>query len=376
MTADCAIPATPEEVTDGWLTSRLRESGAIKNARVTAHTTQLIEPQGAAGIVARLELDYDRAEPKAPRSIVAKFASPHGPIRALLHAMGGYAREIEFYRRFGDDPGISTPHCFHAAIDPASGVFALLLEDMSNCRVSDGMTSLLEDVEVAVRQLAPFHAKWWDHPRLREDFLRYPGSAADTAFMAQARGALAAALPAAKQRFGADLPQPLVALAERLLANFGVLTGARQGGMFEGVTLVHGDFHPGQIFYPSERGGRFAVFDWQTVSAGSGGDDLARIIVTGLTTEQREAHDERLVALYHALLVEHGVSGYDIEQCRLAFRLGLLTTVIINIIAGASIAPEFIEEYDGPDDVNVVEALFGRLAAAVEAHDVLGAVPA
>jgi hypothetical protein len=377
MTAHCAIPASPDEVTDGWLTSRLREGGALGRARVKAHTTSLLELQGAAGVVARLELEYDRSEPQAPRSLVAKFASPHAPIRALLHAMGGYAREVEFYRRFGDDPGISTPHCFHGDIDPASGIFVLLLEDLSDSRMSDGMTSSLEDVEVAVRQLAPFHAKWWNHPRLRElEFLRYPGSAADTAFMVQARGALAAALPVAKQRFGSDLPAPLVALCERLLANFGVLTDARQSGIFEGVTLVHGDFHPGQIFYPSERGGRFAVFDWQTASAGSGGDDLARIIVTGLTAEQRAAHDERLIALYHALLLEHGVTGFGIEQCRMAFRLGLLTTVVINVIAGASIAPEFVEEYVGPADVNVVEALFGRLAAAVEAHDVLDAVPA
>jgi hypothetical protein len=375
MTGD-SIPASPDQLTDAWLTSRLRADGAVERARVTRHTTELLELQGAAAVVARIALDYDLAEPGAPPSLVAKFASPHEPIRALMRMMGGYAHEVEFYRHFGDDPGIPTPHCFHADIDPDSGVFVLLLEDMSDSRTSDAHIPSVEDIEAAVRYLAPFHAKWWNHRRLRElDFLHYPGSPAHEAFMAQARGALAAALPAARERFGSSLPPALVTVAEQLLANFDALWDLRQQGLRDGVTIVHGDFHPGQIFFPSDRGGRFAVFDWQTVSAGSGGDDLARIIATGLTAEQQAADDARLIALYHSILVEHGVTDYDIERCRLDFRAGLLTTVVINIIAGASIAPEFIEEYAGPAEIDMVEAMFGRLAAAVESHDVLGVVP-
>jgi hypothetical protein len=368
------IPASPEQVTDEWLTSTLREDGAVARASVTAHTTELVEMQGAAAVVARLELDYDLVEVGAPRSLVAKFASPHEPIRALIHALGGYVREVEFYRQFGADPGIPTPRCFHADIDLASGVFVLLLEDMSDSRVADGATPSVEDVEVAVRHLAPFHAKWWNHRRLRDlEFLRYPGSPADEVFMAQARGAIAAALPAASERFGSEFPTTLVTVIERVLANFDALLETRKQDQGS-ATLVHGDFHPGQIFFPSERGGRFAVFDWQTVSTGSGGDDLARIIVTGLSTEQREVSDGRLIELYHSLLVEHGVTGYDIEHCREGFRLGLLMSVIINVIAGVNIDPAFIEEYEASTGVSVTEGLFGRLAAAVEAHDVLEVV--
>ncbi|OGO50773.1 MAG: hypothetical protein A2148_03530 [Chloroflexi bacterium RBG_16_68_14] len=293
-----------------------------------------------------------------------------------MHGLGGYVREVEFYRQFGADPGIPTPRCFHADIDPASGVFVLLLEDMSDSRLPEGATASVEDVEVAVRHLAPFHAKWWNHQRLRDlEFLRYPGGAADQVFMAQARGALAAALPAAIERFGSELPTVLVTAAERLLANFDTLMETRKQQYQHGMTLVHGDYHPGQVFFESERGGRFAVFDWQTVSTGSGGDDLARIMVTGLSTEQREVSEGRLIELYHSLLVEHGVTGYDIEHCREGFRLGLLRSMGINIIAAVSIDPALIEEFEASGEVSMTEVLFGRLAAAVEAHDVLDIVP-
>ena len=369
------IPATPEQVTDEWLSSVLRESGSVAQASVIAHTTELVELQGAAAVVARLELEYDAVAEAAPRSVVAKFTSPHEPIRALMHGFGGYMREVEFYRQFGSDPGISTPRCYHADIDPNSGVFVLLLEDMRDCRISDLTAPSIEDVEVAVRHLAPFHAKWWNAPRLRElEFLRYPGSPANKIFMAQARGAFAMALPAAKEQFGSGFPTELVTVAEHLLASFDVVLEERQQDRGT-TTLVHGDYHPQQIFYESERGGRFAVFDWQTVGAGNGGDDLARIIVTGLNIDQREAADGRLIALYHSLLVEHGVTGYDIEHCREDFRLGLLTSLVINTIAGPNIDRALIEEAEAAG-VFPAEVLFVRLAAAVEAHDVHAILPA
>jgi hypothetical protein len=370
------IPERPEEATDEWLTSVLRGGGALERASVTAHTTELVEDQGAASVIVRMELQYDRSETGAPRSLVGKFAPTHEPIRALMHGLGGYAREVEFYRHFGADPGIPTPRCYHADIDPASGVFVLLFEDMSDCRRADGASPSLEDAELVVRHLAPFHAKWWNHPRLRElEFLRYPGSPADEAYIAMGRGAFAVALPAVRERFGGEFPATLATAAELLLANFDAVIDMRQRELQDSVTLLHGDCHPGNIFFPSERGGRFAVFDWQTVSAGTGGDDLARFMVSGLTAEQREASGERLIELYHTLLVEHGVTGYDIERCRQGFGMGLVMSTVMNIVAVANIEPAQMEEIETSAGVTGTEMFFDRLAAAIEAHNVLDAIP-
>jgi len=369
------IPESPEQVTDEWLTSALREHGGVQRASVTAHTTELVEMQGAAAVVARFGLGYDVMEAGAPRSVVAKFASPHAPIRALMHGFGGYVREVEFYRQFGADPGIPMPHCFHADIDPASGVFVLVLEDMSRSRIVDGIIPSVEDTEVAVRHLAPFHAKWWNHPRLRElEFLHYPGSPADAAFMALGRGALGAALPVVKAQLGSALPATIVAVAEGLLAKFDALMENRLRLIQDGATLVHGDYHLGQLFFESEQGGRFAVFDWQTVSAGNGGDDLARIIATDLTAEQQGAFGERLIELYRSLLVEHGVAGFTGEQCQERFRMGLVISAAINIIAWPSIDPALIAEAEAATGRSPAEPMFGWLAAAIERYDVLDAL--
>jgi aminoglycoside phosphotransferase (APT) family kinase protein len=154
-----------------------------------------------------------------------------------------------------------------------------------------------------------------------------------------------------------------------MLDGFDALIERRLSETTGAVTLVHGDFHPGQLFFPSARGGRFAVFDWQTVSAGNGGDDLARIIVSALDPDRRRLHDRRLIALYHALLVEHGVGDFDLERCHRGFQLGLVTTAIINIIAAANIDPAFLDASDQP--LSMPEAMFGWVADAAEAHDVM-----
>ncbi|TAK65853.1 MAG: DUF1679 domain-containing protein, partial [Dehalococcoidia bacterium] len=186
---------------------------------------------------------------------------------------------------------------------------------------------------------------------------------------------LTGALPAAKARFGSDLPPTLVVVAQRLLDNFDGLMALRRQRSGDSVTLVHGDFHPGQISYPSERGGRFAVFDWQTVSAGGGGDDLARIMSTGLTPEQRRACEGQLIELYRSLLLEHGVTDYDDARCLDDFRSGLVTTAAINIIASVSIDPAFIAEFEATSEFTVADAMFGWLAAAIEDHGVLDSWP-
>jgi hypothetical protein len=365
-----SIPAGPELLTDAWLTRALRDSGALDGGRVVAHASCPLDVQGAAAVVTRLTLDYDRPAPAAPATLVAKFASPYEPIRALLHQIGGYAREVEFYRNFGADPGIPVPRCHYAGIEPASGVFCLLLEDMSAARVLEGSLPSEEDVELAVRHLAPFHAKWWSHPRLRTlEFLHPPGSATDAAFMAQGRAALAMSLPQVRQRFPGALPPIVDALAERFIADFDTLLTMRRDLTGDALTLVHGDFHPGQIFFPSSSGGRFAVFDWQTVSAGNGADDLARIITTSMPPETQARCDRRLIELYHSLLVEHGVRDYDLQRCYDAYRQGLVTTAIVNIIASVAIDPERIRDYTTMMGISLTEAMFGWVGAALEAHD-------
>jgi len=371
-----AIPPNAAALSAEWLTESLRRSGTLSAAQVSALSWTPVNKTGATATVVRLALEYDRHEPGAPATLVAKFASPYDPIRTVLHMFGLYRNEVEFYRQLGADPGIPVPRCYFADLDAASGHFVLLLEDMTAARVGDPLELSVDDIELAIQHLAPFHARWWESDRLPTfSFIRYPGSPEFVAYVAQLRGTLERALGAARQKFGAQLPDSLYVVVENILARWEPFLASRSSPL----TLVHRDFHPQQIFFPSAAGGRFAVFDWQTVSLGRGVDDLARIVIMGLTREDRQRHGTRLVERYHAGLRAHGVEDYPLDMCWLHYRVGITSSVMTNIIAAANIDFALFEAEAAKAGVtmaDLIEVLFGRLAAALEAHDVLPLIQA
>jgi hypothetical protein len=369
------IPTSPDQITDCWLSEVLRDGGTLRNATVTGHATEPVRVEVGAATLMRLILDYDVFEDGAPRSMVAKLPSKR-EITSFQVEWAGPLREVRFYQYLGTDPGIPIPRCYHAEIDERSGAFVLLLEDLSDCRVGtlDGQP---DDADLAVRHLAKFHARWWNSERLRDMrwFRRFPDPLAPSVdpTITQLRDLLGSAFLRVVEAFGKRLPQAVGVVAEWLLAGGAErLLNPDDTELHRGaLTLVHGDYHPAQIFFPAEGGGRFAVFDWESVHVANGGQDLARMIVYGLTIEQREDWEDRFVQLYHATLVSHGVIDYELDFCWLDVRRGLLYSVMANLPRASLMTPQMFEE--APADVVdwVVELYFGRLDAALRTHNVL-----
>ena len=368
------FPTDPGELTAEWLTSVLRTGGAIGSSAVTGFTWALVAEQGAAGTVGRASLDFDRLEPGTPSSVVMKFATPHAPIRGLMHRFGLYRAEIEFYRQLSAEAGIPTPRCYFADIDTDSGYFVLVMEDMKESRLGDPLRPAVADVEVALDHIAGFHARWWKHPRLRElDWLFYPEGAAFEARAAGLKFAFSGAVTAVRQRLGTQFPDVLSEACTRILAGWPAFMASR---MPAAPTLVHRDFHLQQLFFPSERGGRFAVYDWQTLTIGCGADDVGRIIAMGLRSADRAAHEQRLIERYHASLLRLGVPDYSAAQCQLDVRLGLTGSLFTNVVAAATIDLSLAAHWEAETGVTLTYAIFDRLANAFEAHDVLALLPA
>jgi hypothetical protein len=345
----------------------------MRSSGVSGFTWSLVAEQGAAGIVGRASLNGDHAGPGVPASVVIKFATPHTPIRSVMHRFGFYRAEVEFYRQLSADAGIPTPHCYYADIDPQTGYFVLMLEDMKDCRPGDPLRPSIPDVEVAVDHIAGFHARWWKHPRLRElDWLVYPEGPAFEARAAGVKQAFSGAVGAVRERLGSAFPEVLSEACDRMLANWPAFMASR---MPLAPTLVHRDFHAQQLFFPSERGGRFAVYDWQTLTIGCGADDVGRIIVMGLRSADRAAHEQALIDRYYRGLLQHGVSDYPAEQCLRDVRLGLTASLSTNIVAAANMDFSVFAQREAATGVTLIYAIFDRLAKAFEAHDVLSLLP-
>lgn len=98
----------------------------------------------------------------------------------------------------------------------------------------------------------------------------------------------------------------------------------------ERFALLHGDYrldnltsHPGT--------GEVRAVDWQTLSLGLPARDLAYLISTGMTPDDRRRHERDLVAAYHRGLPSHGVTGHSLETCWRDYRLAMLQATLVRL---------------------------------------------
>ena len=364
--AKIKIPKRPGEITNDWLTDVQRESGMLKDAVVINHSANpLAIGIGSANIV-QIILDYDYPEDGALSSMIAKFVS----VRKKPHAdkLKDFSdREIKFYQHLDSNSGISIPQCFYAEIDKESGDYLLLMEDMSKCRVGD-LSGRLEDVKVAIENLAKFHANWWNSKELNE----MPWGTLFSSVTGKNKGLFETfvdSLFQIKEIYRNKIPETFRLVADRLQnIEVSIFTD-------DSLTLVHGDYHPGNIFFQSNNEGRFAVFDWEEVHNGCAGQDLVPITTLGLTQEQRELHMNSLVKLYHKTLLENVAIEYSLDQCWDNIRRGLLYSVFCNTIAAARQNRERIEQLDAATLEFVLDIYFGRIDSALRSVDIFRLLP-
>lgn len=320
--ADPGIPASPGALTSEWLTRALRSTGTLSAARVTSCHSELIgEGKGFSGQIARIGLSYDIAEASAPAALIAKFQFPPSDpdIRAAVFHSRMYEREFRFYRDVAQDVALRTPRLYYSALRPETGECLLLLEDLAPAQTLNMLEGCpAEDAALVLRQLATFHAAWWEHPRLGVmDWL--------PVFDAQAENdqrQYAQAWEVFLKKVGDLLPEGLVLLGARLKHH--VVAVKRYLGQ-QPRTFLHGDFHLHNLLFDSTSGARaLTVIDWQACCRGRATRDLAHFLVTGLSPDGRGAHELDLLRLYHTSLTEHGVEEYSFEQCLHDYRFTML----------------------------------------------------
>jgi hypothetical protein len=131
----------------------------------------------------------------------------------------------------------------------------------------------------------------------------------------------------------------------------------------ERMAPIHGDYRLDNLLF-GDGDDPIATVDWQTVTLGLPARDLAYFLSTGLSPEDRRAHEDDLVAEYHAALVQHGVTGHSLEECRDDYRFSMLQGPLITIVGAAYGAPT-----ERGDEMFVTMA--ARSAQAIRDHNTL-----
>jgi hypothetical protein len=313
------------DVTPEWLTDVLGRAGALaEGASVRSFETAPIGT-GQMADTTRFTLTLD--PPGAgPASVVGKFASADDQSRGTGLALRAYEIEVRFYREVASRVGARLPKTYLAEVEPGTGWFTLLMEDIAGAAQGDQIEACGPDVAAAVlEEMAGLHAPCWEAPELEGLEWLNRSTPESNGFLVALVSSL---LPGFLERYADHLApehQEVCRLfAEQLPAYLSLRGGPR--------TASHGDFRLDNLLFQADDP-RPVVVDWQTTGWAGASVDVAYFIGGCLSTGDRRAHEPELLARYHDALCQRGVRDYSLEQLGADARRDTFAGILMAIVA-------------------------------------------
>ncbi|BBX17624.1 aminoglycoside phosphotransferase [Mycolicibacterium duvalii] len=316
------VPSGIGEVTAEWLTAALRSDSGLSNALQVneVRAQRIAADSGFSSLLYRLSLD---GSPEVPATLIAKLPAD-SDARGAMDLLGGYRREVAFYREVATQAPMDTPAVFSARMAAESADFVLLLEDLQTWENADHLAGLsLDRARVAIAQLAGLHA-WSVQPANVTSLQSFPSLDAPVV-----RDLLLPAFGPGWQVYRehttAAIPRPVARFAER----FAECAGEALSVLAEHTMLLHGDIRADNMFFD---GDRLKVVDFQFAATGCGIADIAYLVSQGLRTEVRRGHDEALVHEYLQQLAARGVTEYPFDDAWRRYRYAVVYFMVLPVI--------------------------------------------
>lgn len=323
--ADAIDDLTPE-----WFTGALREGGTIgSDAAVTSAESRVIGT-GQVGFVCLSELGYS-TDGAGPPSVIVKLPSADEGSRQMGSMMGLYESEVRFYQQIAPRLGSGLPTVYWCDVDPASGRFTAVIEDLStNADVGDMVGGgSLEQAELAVGVLPRLQAPIWNDPGLTD--LAWAGMTKTEMLF----GAVEPAIGVFAERFGERLDPAHLELAQRLAAK---AAGSAQRLWQAPYVIAHGDYRLDNMMFGREPGAEpITVIDWQACRIGPPLLDAAIFMGSCMAVDQRRAEQDRLLHLYHDGLVAAGVEDYSFDDVLASYRISSLYPFLLTIAVSVTL---------------------------------------
>jgi aminoglycoside/choline kinase family phosphotransferase len=236
--------------------------------------------------------------------------------------LGGYRRELAFYRLAAGRSPMQTPRVYAARIVDGTADFVLLMEDLAQWDNADHLAGLSMDrARTCIDALAGLHAWSISNADVLEAF-----PSIDTPI---ARELLVPAFGPGwqvyRERSSARLPATVDAFAEQ----FAERAVEALPALTERSMLLHGDIRADNLFFD---GDAIKVVDFQFASRGVGAADVAYLVSQGLPTAVRCGNDEALVREYLERLAERGVSDYSFEEAWRHYRFAVAYLMLLPVI--------------------------------------------
>lgn len=311
--ASDAVPSTIDGVTARWLAEALA-------ADVTdVHAERIAEDTGFSALLYRLHLS---GTGEIPQSLIVKLPA-ESEARGGMELLGGYQRELEFYRHIAPAAPMATPRC-HVAQNSGSE-FVLVLEDLCEWENADHLAGLsLDQTRTALGQLAGLHA--WSVRNAEFEALQFFPMVDNPVTRDLLLPAFTPGWQLYLDKTEAPVPSSVAEFAERFVE----FAPQALGALSQRSMLLHGDIRADNMFF---RGVDLKIVDFQLAVRGAGAADIAYLVSQGLPTPVRRGHDRDLVREYVNQLEARGVKDYSFDEAWRHYRFGVALLLYMPVVA-------------------------------------------
>jgi Phosphotransferase enzyme family len=330
-----SVPATLEEaVSPRWL-------GGVLGLEVVGVNAGPVDERVSTNVPIRLDL----ADGSTRELWIKGYFSAIG--RNFRHAG---VSEAMFYRELAGWVGVRTLQPVYAEVDPVTQANVVVTQDVLGHRavfLNARSVYTADQVAASLEQLAVLHSSTWLHPVGTASWLTSRFSSYTIA-----RG-VADIATNFDGPIGARVPEA-VRDADRLYEVYKMVAeGAAKASPW---SVIHGDPHIGNVFLDGE--GRPCFLDWQLVQRGPWYLDVGYHLASSLTVEDRQRHEDDLVAHYLDRMAAAGVGVPSAGDAWRGLRRGFLHGFYLWSIT-LKVEPAITSE------------LLERLGTAVDDHNAL-----
>ncbi len=304
------VPPAVDGLTPQWLSEVM--GGVVTEVRVE----QIALDSGFSSSLFRAHLSGDGV----PDSVIVKLPA-EGAAGDAMKMLGGYAREVAFYRDVAGCAPLGTPQVYAARMDDNQADFVLVLEDLVRWDNADHLAGLsIERARQGIAELAGLHA--WSLVAVNAARLEAFPSIDTPMTRDHLPAAFAPAWKVYQDKASAPIPPSATEFAER----FAELAPAAIDALSERAMLIHGDIRADNLFFS---GDDMKVVDFQLASKGAGATDIGYLVSQGLPTDVRAGRDEALVREYLEVLSAHGVDDYPFDEAWRHYRFAVAYFVVL-----------------------------------------------
>ena len=358
---DAAPIPTIDMLDAAWFTDMLRGGGLLadEHSVTDATPTRIGAGEGMASLLWRVALTYDQPT-GAPASVIVKLATDDPHRLFIMQSVKFYAREVRFYAELAADAPVRVPRCLHAAIDPETSLFVLVLEDLGPLRHVDQVVGCgYDDAVNALRTLAKLHAHWWhqDLGDLGDTFVPMNGDLNQFVVPILHGQSWPAARDARPDLWPAHICEFLDGYVAKVPAILDGLMGPN--------TLIHNDYRVDNLLWD---GDEIVVLDFQMSSIASGLLDFAYFVGQSIPTAVRRERFDDLLDAYLAELAANGVTldrDLAVDRYRRALVFGFMWP--LGLMGGYSTLD--------PRGRELAEVMLDRHLSAVADSDALSLYP-